>query len=243
VEAFSDGVLAIAITLLVLELQIPSGLSESELLAALRGQGPELFSFVLSFLVIGRFWVSHHRMFSHLTGYDDQLRVLNLVFLLSVVFLPFPTAVLGEYMHYRSALVLYAGSVALAGTLLTVLWAHVAYIGELVTGVDARLRRLLLLRFGSVPAVFVASLPVIVLGWRHVAVALWILVPPAVRLLLGWRYRRPAARHAEPAPPAGFTESPQTQHSTFTEHDKPERWWAQSKPIAGPGPATERDEG
>lgn len=243
VEAFSDGVLAIAITLLVLELQIPSGLSESEFLAALRGQGPQLFSFVLSFLVIGRFWVSHHRMFSHLTGYDDRLLVLNLVFLLSVVFLPFPTAVLGEYMHYRSALLLYAGSVALAGTLFTLLWAHAAYVGELVTGVDTRLRRLLLLRSGSVPVVFVATMPVIILGWRHVAVALWILVPPAVRLLLGRRHRRPAARPAKPARSAGFTGTSQTRHSTFTEHDNPERWRARSKAAAGPGPATERNEG
>ena len=185
---FSDAVLAIAITVLVLDLRVGSGLSEEDMLDALRGLGPELFGFALSFWVIGRFWLSHHRMFRHLNGYDDRLLVLNLMFLSSVVFLPFPTAVLGQYLHHRWALFLYAVSVAFAGALFTLLWVHIAYWARLVT-LEGYLRRSLLLRFASVPAVFLVSMPVILLGWLHAATAMWVLLPPAVRVLLALRQR------------------------------------------------------
>lgn len=202
VEAFSDAVLAIAITVLVVELQLPANLGEDEMLEALAARGPQLFSFVLSFWVIGRFWMSHHRIFRHLNGYDDSLLVLNLAFLGSVAFLPFPTAVLGEYMHHRWALMVYAGSVALAGTLFSLLWAHVAYRARLVTDIDNRKRRLLTLRFVSIPVVFTLSMPVILVDLRHTAAAMWVLLPPAVRGLLSWWQRR--RRHPR-RPPRGVT--------------------------------------
>ena len=78
-------------------------------------------------------------------------------------------------------------------TLLALLWTYIACAADLINGMDAALRRVLLIRFASVPAGFVGSIPVILLGWGHVALALRILVPPAVRLL---RVGDIADRHA-----------------------------------------------
>ena len=97
---FSDGVFAIAITLLVLNVAIPvasqvSGSSDfvSLLLAAL----PRLFAYALSFFVIGAYWMAHQRTFHFIERYDRTLAWLNLVFLLFVALVPFPTGLISEY--------------------------------------------------------------------------------------------------------------------------------------------------
>ncbi|HXV93821.1 MAG TPA: TMEM175 family protein [Pseudonocardia sp.] len=187
--------IAIAITLLVLGLDVPSGLDEAGLAGALRDLGPQLFSFLLSFLVIGRFWISHHRLFRHVRYYDDRLLVLNGAFLSSVAFLPFPTSLLGEYMHHRSALVVYALSVAASGLAFSLLWAHAAYGGHLMAeDLDPRLRRSLLLRSLSVPVPFLASVPLAAAGLFYPAAAMWIVLPPVARSVLRWQYHRTRLR-------------------------------------------------
>lgn len=194
VVAFTDAVVAIAITLLVLDLNVPAGLGQAALGDALTGLGPELFSYLLSFLVIGRFWITHHRVFRHVRYVDDRLLAYNGLFLLSIAFLPFPTGVLGEYMHHPAALVLYAASVGLAGLLLALLWVHIAYTGHLVDdGLDPRLRRYLLLRFLSIPAVFVTSMPLALAGQLRLTAAMWLVLPPVARGVLRRLYRRGAS--------------------------------------------------
>src|SRR5215472_2918297 len=89
---FSDAVFAIAITLLVLDLRLPPG-SQVFDLAAVRQQ---IIGFVVSFYVIGRFWLSHHALFEGVAGYDVRLLATNLLFLAAVVFLPFPTTEVSE---------------------------------------------------------------------------------------------------------------------------------------------------
>jgi hypothetical protein len=126
-------------------------------------------------------------------------------------------------MRYRAALLLYAGSVGLAGALLALLWTYIAYVADLITGMDAALRRVLLIRFLSVPAGFVGSIPVILLGWGHVAVALWILVPPAVRLLLRWRHRRPSGDRDGAVPATDVGRSSHTSPRSFTDRNGLER--------------------
>jgi uncharacterized membrane protein len=93
---------------LVLELRLPSEVSKHALAGALRDLAPKFFSFGLSFLVIGRFWMGHHRAFQYVRRYDRGLLWVNLLFLLSVSFLPFPTALLGDYPGARIAVVFYA---------------------------------------------------------------------------------------------------------------------------------------
>ena len=100
VEAFSDGVFAIAITLLALGLTVPHvqlTASPNLLLHALLAEWPRFASFVLSFVLIGEVWVNHHRMFSYIHQSAHWLIWLNLGLLLSVVVTPFATELLGEY--------------------------------------------------------------------------------------------------------------------------------------------------
>jgi uncharacterized membrane protein len=121
IVAFTDGVFSIAITLLVLSLEVPSGLTGSELHRYLLDSWPQLFAYFLSFAVIGRFWISHHRLFSLLHDFDRSLLVLNLGYLALIVLIPFPTELLGEYGGEVDAVVIYAtvvGSAALFGWLI-----------------------------------------------------------------------------------------------------------------------------
>src|SRR5262245_30258780 len=93
IEAFSDGVFAIAITLLILEIKVP-GPEQGRLSTALFRQWPSYLAFLLSFVYIGVMWMNHHRMFTHIRRSTDSLLVLNLLLLLGVSVVPFPTAVL-----------------------------------------------------------------------------------------------------------------------------------------------------
>jgi uncharacterized membrane protein len=100
-EAFSDGVFAIAITILVLDLRVPPpALAHGGRLGhLLLGLWPNYASYVVSFLVIGIIWVNHHGLFHHVGRVDRPLLFLNLLLLLFVVAIPFPTAVLAEYVN------------------------------------------------------------------------------------------------------------------------------------------------
>jgi uncharacterized membrane protein len=114
---FSDAVFAIAITLLVIEIHVPHVAvhTDSALAFALLGLLPKYIGFVVSFFVIGRFWIGHHRLCGHLAKADDGLIGRNLLFLMLVAFGPFPTALLSEYPDSRVAVGVYAGWLILAG--------------------------------------------------------------------------------------------------------------------------------
>ncbi|MEO0061957.1 MAG: hypothetical protein RLZZ08_517 [Pseudomonadota bacterium] len=95
---FSDAVFAIAITLLVLEIEVPhfAGGGLAELGRVLAELFPKFFAFVLSFLVIGRFWMTHHDLMAHVKVFDQRLMWPNLIYLLTIAFMPFSTAMLGS---------------------------------------------------------------------------------------------------------------------------------------------------
>jgi uncharacterized membrane protein len=123
VAFFSDAVFAIAITLLVIELTVPEGeLTEPQLTHELGRLGPKFFSFGLSFWVIGRFWVGHHLTFQYLRRWNLPMLWINLLLLVCIAFLPFPTAVLGNHLDLPVAVRLYAASVTVTGLASTLLW-------------------------------------------------------------------------------------------------------------------------
>jgi TMEM175 potassium channel family protein len=126
VEAFSDGVFAIAITLLILEIKIP-GAGSGALAADLLGQWPSYLSFLISFAFIGIMWINHHRLFTHIGRCDDVLLVLNLLLLLGVVVVPFPTAVLAMHLgrpDQRAALILYNSTYIFIAVAFNLLWRY-----------------------------------------------------------------------------------------------------------------------
>ena len=97
-EAFSDGVFAVAITLLVLQFTVPE-VASGKLLEKVLGQWPQLVTYVASFLTVGVVWVNHHTIFRNLRSVDRTIQFINLVLLLTVVLVPYPTALLGRYLN------------------------------------------------------------------------------------------------------------------------------------------------
>lgn len=125
VEAFSDGVLAIVITLLVLELKSPElhdPSSSAEAWQALVALGPKIASFLLSFLFVAVFWVNHHRFFHIVRRADWALLWLNNLLLLLLCAIPFPTAFLGDNPHNPVAVAVFAVLVMAAGLAFNTMW-------------------------------------------------------------------------------------------------------------------------
>jgi uncharacterized membrane protein len=122
--AFSDCVIAIAATLLVLDLD-PDDLHTSDSLsAALLAQWPRFVALGSSFGVIGLIWIHHHRIFRLIAHADNLLLNINLVLMLVVVIVPYPTALLAEYPDEDAAAVFYTAVVAVIAILFNVLWSH-----------------------------------------------------------------------------------------------------------------------
>jgi uncharacterized membrane protein len=146
-EWFSDGVIAIAITLLVLDLKVPAA-RQGELLHDLAHQWPSYAAYVLSFAVIGIMWVSHHTMFERIQEIDRGLLFTNLLLLLGIAFLPFPTSLLAEYAgqggsNAHIAAATYSATMTVIGLSFLAIWLHLARHPDLlVEGIDpANLRQ------------------------------------------------------------------------------------------------------
>lgn len=126
---FSDAVFAIAITLLALEVRLPfsaENLNNIELKTALLTIWPKYLGFITSFLVIGFFWIGHHRKFQYIHRFDVKLLVLNLLFLMVIAFIPFPTSILSEYGN-KTATIFYASTMIFAGILSSLFWFYASY--------------------------------------------------------------------------------------------------------------------
>lgn len=100
IEAFSDGVFAIAITLLVLEIKVPHEVEAGRLARALLEQWPSYLAFLTSFSFIGIMWINHHRIFRLIHRSDHGLLLVNGLLLLGVTFVPFPTALVADYLRH-----------------------------------------------------------------------------------------------------------------------------------------------
>jgi uncharacterized membrane protein len=127
---FSDAVFAIAMTLLVIEVRVPEIHVHSD---AVHGQAlldllPKYIGFVVSFMVVGRFWVGHHAVMGLLKGLDRRLVWINLLFLMAIAFMPFPTAVFSDYNGLRVAVGFYAGWLIVLGVMNR--WLIVTALGD-----------------------------------------------------------------------------------------------------------------
>jgi uncharacterized membrane protein len=131
VEAFSDGVFAIAITLLILGIQVPPHTAHGALRGALFNLWPSYLAFLASFMTIGVMWLNHHRLFTLINKNDDGLIAINLLLLLGITWLPFPTALLAEHLLARHvdqqvAAVVYAGSFFVIAIVFNLIWRYAA---------------------------------------------------------------------------------------------------------------------
>ncbi len=164
-NALSDGVFAIAITLLVLNIEVPNDIPADRVAQELPGRLaeliPDLLSYVVSFLVIGSYWMAHRSIFQDIRAVDRGLMWLNILFLMFVAFLPFPTALLDEYANDQLPVVLYAGSLAVARLPLTAIWWYATHNRRLIHGhLDARTVRWHRMRGLGIPLIFLLSIGV-----------------------------------------------------------------------------------
>lgn len=179
-EAFSDGVIAIAITLLVLEVRVPH-LEDTgdgrELWAALRDLWPAYLGYVLSFTIIGIMWANHHAVFRLVGRVNHGLVVTNTLFLMLVAFLPFPTALLAEYLTHEgeeTAVRVYSGWLLVTALSYYLLWWYISGRGHLLSPTaDPVAVRTITRRFRAGPPSYI------------LAFALSFIYPPASLALLG----------------------------------------------------------
>lgn len=150
---FSDAVFAIVITLLVLELKVPhvTEHTESALRHALFELFPRVIGFVVSFLIIGMMWIEHHRIFRYIENYNAGLLWRNLLLLLCVSFVPFPTALFSENFWSRTAFILYTGSFGCAAVAKLFIWRHAVARGLLKKDVGPEFARKIGRRSLAVP--------------------------------------------------------------------------------------------
>lgn len=131
VEAFSDGVFAVAITLLVLDITLNHTAKPGHLWGDLGELGYHYAAYAISFLTIGIMWVSHHNLMTNLATVDHGLLYRNLLLLGVICFIPFPTGILSEYVHgqgpdnMRAAIGLYGLTLTALSAAFTLLWVHV----------------------------------------------------------------------------------------------------------------------
>ncbi len=128
-EAFSDGVFAIAITLLILEVAVPEAAFDN-LWRGIAHQWPSYLAYATSFITIGGIWMAHHALFRRLQYANQQVMVINLALLMAVAFLPFPTRLMAEAIHdnsaERAAAIFYGASLLVIQLLLGALWGSIA---------------------------------------------------------------------------------------------------------------------
>jgi uncharacterized membrane protein len=158
----SDGVFAIAITLLVLDIRapdIPQRMVDSQLPGALLSLWPNYLGYVLSFVGISAFWLIHHSIFRSITAYDRVLIYLNFLFLMVVAFVPFPTSLLGEYGDHQLPVAIYAATLAVGRLLLTAIHWYASRNDRLMDEPQDPARVRFFLIWGlTIPAIFLLSI-------------------------------------------------------------------------------------
>jgi uncharacterized membrane protein len=189
---FSDAVFAIAMTLLVVELHVPT-VPSGALAPALAELFPEYLSFVLSFAVIGAVWMSHHRKFRALVRYTQSLLRLNLVMLLLVASVPFSTAVLGRYGDSPISVFIYAASISLIGFLLSAIWLYAWHAKLIDQHVSVDVFRYVLVQSFPIPGIFLLSIPISAIAGATVAELTWAAALP-VSFAITRLYRARSAR-------------------------------------------------
>jgi len=140
-EAFSDGIFAIVATLLVLDIRVPvlQTVNSGSLWRALFTLWPQYLAYVTSFLVVGIYWLNHHSVSHYVRVFDRRLAWQNLLFLMAVAFIPFPTAVMAKYGELPAGVLFYGFVLLLCAVLGNAMWLYIVrngYLDETITPRD-----------------------------------------------------------------------------------------------------------
>lgn len=182
VIAFSDGVMAVAATLLVLDLKLPEGVTDAQLGGVLSGSLHNFWVYALSFVVVGLLWMGHHEQFSHIRRVDGLLLWLNLFYLLTIGLIPFLTSLLADH-GMALPTCLYASVLVATSLLSAAMWWHASRDPDLMAkDVPERTRREGLLAPLMIAGVFASSIVVALVWGPTPAQWSWLLLIPAGRL-------------------------------------------------------------
>lgn len=186
---FSDAVFAIAMTLLIVELHVPE-VEGADLGPALVALVPGYLTFILSFVVVGLVWMSHHRKFRAIVRQDQNLVRLNLLLLLFVASIPLPTGILGDYGDTTLAVVVYAATICLVGFVLTGIWIYAWHRQLADSALTVDVYRYVLVQSFPIPGIFLLSIPLALVAGPFVAEISWVLaVPASILITLVYRAR------------------------------------------------------
>ena len=173
-EAFSDGVFAIAITLLIIEIGVPHVDGDVTLAREIRDLWPSYFAYALSFFTIGIYWANHHSFTQMFKRTDHGFLMVNVIFLMAIAFLPFPTAVLGEYLkeggQRQDAVTFYAFGLLLPAAGWLLVWLYARAKDLMVEGLDPGYLRFTTLQYVMSSVIYVlAALISLVAPWVALA--------------------------------------------------------------------------
>jgi uncharacterized membrane protein len=186
---FTDAVFAIAITLLVIELKIPEIprelVTENKLLESLDELIPKFVGFIISFFIIGLYWMIHHRMFGYVINYTPKLLRLNLIFLMAVILMPFSTGFYSVYIFklLKTPVILYVTNICFLGFMTLLLWRYISNPkNKLSVGMEPALIKYYSYRAIAVSAVFFT---VAVVYFFAPKLAIWLpaLIPVVLRII------------------------------------------------------------
>ena len=193
---FSDAVFAIAITLLVIEIKVPelhgAEITEKNVLSKLAHLIPKFIGFLVSFLLIGQYWIVHHRMFSYVINFNERLIWLNMLFLLCIVLMPFSTGFYSEYVIHKitSPIIFYTSNIALLGITNFMMWKYISNPQRKITEhLRPEVAKYFSLRALTVPVIFIIFSFVYLV---NPMVAFWIpmSIPILLKLLFGKMKKR-----------------------------------------------------
>jgi uncharacterized membrane protein len=160
---FADGIFAFSITLLAIDIRVPDipvSLLATELPLAIANLTPRIISFLITFWIVASYWVAYRRIYTYIVRYDRGLVYLNLLFLMFIVLLPFPSDLIGRYSTQFISLILGAAFFAATGVTMSLIWRHASKEHRLVDKrLDSRSIRRISLRNLVSPIVFVTSIP------------------------------------------------------------------------------------
>jgi uncharacterized membrane protein len=186
--AMSDGVFSIVITLMVLSIRIPDIATDrvvQELPQHLMKMLPDLVTLIISFIILGIYWIGHNNVFTHIISHDRPLLWLNIFFLMSVATIPYPTTLIVRYGQAQTSIIIYAANLIVGGVLLDVIWWYGSRNRHLMCeGIDPKLissfhHRILTGPIIYLFAVGVSFVSVMVAKLLFVAAVIYYLIPTA----------------------------------------------------------------
>lgn len=177
IQALSDGVFAIAMTLLILEVKVAHGLSTRDFKTALINLWPQVTTYIISFMVLAVYWIGHHNQFTFIKFSDRTFLWINIFFLMSVAFIPFSTALFGDYPTQHLAIVIYGGNLIVTGIFLYWNWAY-ATAGHRLVAADLDHKIIMISKFRILMGIiFYLAAIAVSFASIQISVAMFVVLP------------------------------------------------------------------